>query len=87
MLDCQVERVVVMIHLSQDLPVCVHVHCTSKKKKETYQALSEVALFNADHVFILLYSPQQIVFFLIRSLCFQNGRADRPRAHSAKSQV
>ena len=33
MLDCQVERVVVMIHLSQDLPVCVHVHCTSKKKK------------------------------------------------------
>ena len=79
MLDCQVERVVVMIHLSQDLPVCVHVHCTSKKKKRN--------LSNADHIFILLYSPQQIVCFLIRSLCFQNGRADRSTAHSAKSQV
>ena len=33
-----------MIHLSQDLPVCVHVHCTSKRKKETYQALSQAAI-------------------------------------------
>ena len=44
MLDCQVERVVVMIHLSQDLPVCVHIHCTSNNKKETDQALSQVAI-------------------------------------------
>lgn len=44
MLDCQVERVVVMIHLSQDLPVCVHVHCTSKKKKEADQALSRISI-------------------------------------------
>ena len=45
MLDCQVERVVVIIHLSQDLTVCVlHVHCTSKRVKETDQALSQVAI-------------------------------------------
>ena len=52
-LDCQVQRVVIMIHLSQgyNTSMCAcTLHLQEKKKKETNQAPSQVALFNTDHI-------------------------------------